>query len=177
MDMNEVKFGIIFVNNTKMIEAMESRINQNIVFVDVATLRVYEHYTINMIKTMRVLGYFDSEYKYIPIINLSFEDRRDNFQAYKTKAITESGIPFINLETSSAPFDQKSQTYDVTESVKGLHYDMFLIMQKQFNFTATLHKRKDGKWGPTIIFQNGTVQTGGIIESVHSGFAEIIIAG
>ena len=80
-------------------------------------------------------------------------------------------------ETSFTKFDQKSQTYDVTESVKGLHYDLFLIMQKQLNFTSTFHKRKDGKWGPTTIFQNGTVITGGIIESVASGFAEILVSG
>ena len=65
-----------------------------------------------------------------------------NFQGYHTKAITEVIIPYINLETSSAKFDEKSQTYDVTESVEGLHYDLFLLIQKQLNFTATLHKSR-----------------------------------
>ena len=177
MDKSEVRFGIIFVNNTKLIEAMTSRINQNILFVDVRTWKSYEHYEINNIKVMRNLGYFDSDQNYISINNSSFEERRKNFQGYHTKAITEVIIPYINLETSSAKFDEKSQTYDVTESVHGLHYDLFMLMQKQLNFTATLHKRKDGKWGPTKVFQNGSVLTGGIIESVASRFAEILVSG
>ena len=57
-----------------------------------------------------------------------------------------------------------------------MFYEMFLVMQKYLNFTSSLHKRKDGKWGPSIILENGTLITGGIIHSVASGFAEMLIA-
>ena len=53
---------------------------------------------------------------------------------------------------------------------------MFLEMQKMLNFTATLYKRQDGEWGPTTVFKNGTILTGGIVESLTSGFAEMIVA-
>ena len=76
---------------------------------------------------------------------------------------------------SSAEFDQQSQTYDVTKSVQGLYYDMFLILQETLNFKATLHKREDGKWGPLTVFGNGTIVADGIVESVISGFSEMIV--
>ena len=49
-------------------------------------------------------------------------------------------------------------------------------MQDFLNFTATLHKRKDGSWGPTTVLPNGTIQARGITESLTSGFGEMIIA-
>ena len=52
---------------------------------------------------------------------------------------------------------------------------MFLVMQKDLNFTATLHKRKDGKWGPTLVLPNGTIEAHGIISSLTTGYAEMIV--
>jgi hypothetical protein len=43
------------------------------------------------------------------------------------------------------------------------------------NFTTTIHKRQDGQWGPTTILENGTIFTAGIVESVTSGYAEMIL--
>ena len=55
-------------------------------------------------------------------------------------------------------------------------HEMFLVMQKELNFSATLHKRKDGKWGPTLVSPNGTIEAHGIVRSVTSGFAKMIVA-
>ena len=48
-------------------------------------------------------------------------------------------------------------------------------MQDFLNFTSTLHKRKDGAWGPTTVLPNGTIQARGITESLSSGFGEMIV--
>ena len=40
----------------------------------------------------------------------------------------------------------------------------------------TLRKRKDGKWGPTSILANGTIITAGIVESLTSGFGEMVVS-
>ena len=56
-----------------------------------------------------------------------------------------------------------------------MFYDMFLIMQENLNFTATIKKREDSKWGPTTLLANGTVLPSGIVKSVTSGFAEMIV--
>ena len=49
-------------------------------------------------------------------------------------------------------------------------------MQKYLNFSATLRKRKDGKWGPTTVLGNGTILTAGIVESLTSGIGEMIVS-
>ena len=90
-------------------------------------------------------------------------------------AMTEATPPFITIDLSSATYDVISDTFDVTKSVGGMYYEMFLIMQKRLNFTATLRKRKDGKWGPTTVLENGTIITDGIVKSLTSGFGEMIV--
>jgi hypothetical protein len=70
-----------------------------------------------------------------------------------------------------------SQSFDVTNLVGGTFYYIFQELQTYLNFTYSLHKRKDGKWGPTTVLANGSVIAAGITKSVTSGFAEMIVTG
>ena len=161
----------------KLLTDLQTKINQDIKFVNQEDWKVYEHYKINDKIIMNQLGFFDDTFDYQPKLNMIFEERRQNFHGYHLKAMTEEESPYMFFpDLPSAKFDQKSQTYDVTKSVQGLYYDIFLILQEMLNFTATLYKRKDGKWGPVTVFPNGTILTAGIIESVTSGFSEMIVA-
>ena len=161
----------------EIIYDLPTKINQDIKFVDVQTWKVYEHYKINKNNITNPLGFFNNEFDYIPLTKLSFEDRRSDFQGYHMIAMTENLGPYISIDISSATYDEKSQTYDVTKSVQGMIYDMFLDLQDYLNFTATLRKRKDGKWGPTTVLANGSIIAGGITKSLTSGFAEVIVSG
>ena len=167
--------GIIFVHNVKVIGNLSSRINQDVKFIDTNTGRVYECYKINNRNVMNQLGIFNSSFQYISLNAESLLTRRGKFQGYKMKAITEMEMPFISIDVDIGEFDQKSQTYDVTYSTKGVFFDIFIVMQEQLNFTATIHKRKDGAWGPILVFQNGTILTRGLFNSLTSGFAEIAV--
>ena len=89
--------------------------------------------------------------------------------------MTEKYFPFSYFDLELASYDDKSQTYDVTNIAQGMFNDMFRIMQENLNFTATIKKRKDSQWGPTTVFANGTISSFGIVESVTSGFADMII--
>ena len=100
--------------------------------------------------------------------------RRGNFHRYNLKAITEEEIPYIKIDLSLANYDESNQVYDVTQKVEGMYYDIFLILKEQLNFTTSIHKRKDGKWGPITKLENGTTLTAGIASSITSGFAEIV---
>ena len=172
----KISSGIIFIDDMKLLTDLQTKINQDIKFVNQEDWKVYEHYKINDKIIMNQLGFFDDTFHYQPKLNVIFEERRQNFQGYHLKAMTDEESPYMFFsDLSSAKFDQKSQTYDVTKSVQGLYYDMFLILQEMLNFTATLHKRKDGKWGPLTIFPNGTIVAAGIAESVISGFGEMIV--
>jgi hypothetical protein len=119
------------------------------------------------------LGFFDKNFRYIPTTIQSFVERRGNFQGHHLKAITEEDLPFIKIDLSSANYDETNQVYDVTQKVEGMYYDLFLILKEQLNFTTSIYKRKDGKWGPITILENGTRLTAGIPNSITSGFAEI----
>ena len=106
----------------------------------------------------------------------NFSERRSNFQGYEMKAMAEEIGPFVMFDLRMAPFDESSQQYDVTYSTKGMFYDLFMVLQKTLNFTASLHKRKDSKYGVAKVLNNGSViASGGIIEDVASGDAEIMV--
>ena len=134
-------FGIIFVNDTKLIQDLPTKINQNVQFVVVETWKVYECYKINGIKTMTQLGFFDINFHYIPITTLSFEERRSNFHGYKTKIMVDAWTPYLTLNLNPAILDVDSKTYDVTNLTKGIEYDLLMDMQNYMNFTSTIHKR------------------------------------
>ena len=171
-----VKSGLIFVDQAKVINDFPTKINQDIKFVDMQTWKVYEHYKINKRTTKNQLGFFNSAFQYVSLINTAFVERRSDFQEYHMIAMTEFSPPFIHLDLSSAMYDETSDTFDVTKSAGGMCHEMFLIMQKCLNFTATLKKRKDGKWGPTTVLANGSIITDGIVKSVTTGFGEMIVA-
>ena len=169
--------GIILVDNTKVIDSLPTKINQDILFVDIKSRRVYENYAINDEVIKRQIGFFNNLYKYVRTMKLSFEERRGNFQGYQMKAMAGHYPPYLSIELSSAEYDEMSKTFDVTNSVEGMFYYVLQELQEYLNFTSSLHKRLDGKWGPTTVLANGSVIAGGIVKSVTSGFAEMIVTG
>ena len=145
--------------------------------MDIQTWKVYEHYTINYQNMMNHLGSFNNSFHYIPSTTKSLENRRIDFQGYHMKAMTENDAPFSLTEISNSIYDVDSDTYDVTKASSGFYIDeIFQDMQNLFNFSASIYKRRDGKWGPTTVLDNGTIIAGGIVESLTSGFAEMIVA-
>ena len=82
--------------------------------MDVETWKVYEHYIINQKKILNLLGFFNDDFKYIPIIKESFVERRSNFQGYQMKTMTDQLNPYITIDNdflTPVYFDEKSQTY------------------------------------------------------------------
>ena len=172
-----ISFGIIFADTIEVIDHLPTKIDQDIVFVDVKTWKVYENYAINKIVIKRQLGFFNNLFEYVRTLKLSFEDRRGNFHGYQMKAMTEHYPPFLSIELTSAEYDELSKTFDVTNSVEGMFYYILKDLQEYLNFTSSLHKRLDGKWGPTTVLADGSVIAGGIAKSLTSGFAEMIVTG
>ena len=172
-----ISFGIIFADTIEVIDHLPTKIDQDIVFVDVKTWKVYEKYAINKIVIKRQQGFFNNLFEYVRTLKLSFEDRRGNFHGYQMKAMTEHYPPFLSIELTSAEYDELSKTFDVTNSVEGMFYYILKDLQEYLNFTSSLHKRLDGKWGPTTVLANGSVIAGGIAKSLTSGFAEMIVTG
>ena len=99
-------FGIIFADNIEVILDLPTKINQDIVFVDVKTWKVYESYAINDKVIKRRLGFFSNSLDYVQTMKLSFEDRRGNFQGYQMKAMTNHYPPFISISHFSAKYSK-----------------------------------------------------------------------
>jgi hypothetical protein len=156
---------------------LSTKINQDIYFIDTSTWKVYEHYTINGKHFRNQLGFFNTKFQYQPIIETPFLERRGNFQGYKMKAMTEDAPSSYNYyDLSTAKLDETSQTYDVTHLTKGMFYDIFMILQDKLNFTATLHKREDSKFGYAKVLPNGTIITSKLHADVAEGDADFLLA-
>ena len=114
---SQVTYGIIFFDEMNQMNELQTRIDQEIIFVNTNSWKVYEHYIINNQKIKNELGYFSSSFHYNPIIKMSFLDRRSNFQGYQLKAMTESSGLFIqiDLNSDSVQFDNISDTYEVAQ--------------------------------------------------------------
>ena len=106
---NFVTYGIIFLENIGLKDIFQININQEIIFVDTKSWKVYEHFTINGVKTEQQLGFFNKTFHYVPIIHKSFLNRRSNFQGYTLKAVTENSAQFIqiDLQSDNVQFDPK----------------------------------------------------------------------
>ena len=168
--------GIIFIDSMNM-SFLSTKINQEIYFIDTSTWKVYEHYTINEEHFRNQLGFFNAMFQYQPIIETPFLERRGNFQGYKMKAMTEDAPSSYNhYDLETAKLNETSQTYDVTHLTKGMFYDIFMILQDKLNFTATLHKREDSKFGYAKVLPNGTIITSKLHADVAEGDAEFLLA-
>ena len=166
---------MIFIENTNAMDELSTRINQDIKFIDINTLKVFEQYSINGEYKTNQLGFFNSNYQYQQVIDTQFLERRSNFHGYHMKAIADEVGPFVYFNLSTATLDETTQMYDVTHSTKGMYYDLFLALQEKLNFTAKLYKRKDSKWGMVNLLSNGSVIASGMHADLAEGDAEIVL--
>ena len=114
----QVTYGIIFFDEMNQMDELQTRIDQEIIFVNTNSWKVYEHYIINNQKIKNELGFFNSSFHYNPIIKKPFLNRRSNFQGYKLKSMTENSGLFIQIDLNSdtVQFDNISDTYEVSQS-------------------------------------------------------------
>ena len=78
-----------------------------------------------------------------------------------------------------ATYFPHNETYDVTEFVQGGQFiDVLRVLEKQFNFTTRLYKRKDGHWGVPYKLSNGTlVIPEGKVKDLVEGSVDLIVTG
>ena len=66
--------------------------------------------------------------------------RRSNFYGSKFTAMTLEYPPLINIKNlQRAPFYQSNQTFDATNVVEGSVYDIWMLLEKNLNFTTKVH--------------------------------------
>ena len=132
-------------------------IDEEVYFLDVLTLNIYETYNVNDHQIIHELGHFevnDLEDKVDFIANkkfpLSMIERRDDFQGVTFIGMTDLEGPWVIIPDDfeiKATFFPGNQTYDVTGIVSGVYIDILHSVEALLNFTTKLYLRKDRKWG------------------------------
>ena len=72
-----------------------------------------------------------------------------------------------------APYFSSNDTYEVTNFVKGIYYEVLQFLQIKLNFTTTLYRRGDGIWGTINQHENGSYE-GRIVEVCPSHFNSML---
>ncbi len=153
------------------------RIDQRVYHFNSDTGTMSETYTINKIAVTNILGHVDQRTaSYIPTSEglLTFESRRSNFHGYHIIAMTErdaSTVIFDKSYQQLSIFHDGNKTFDVTQFSSGSYINFLNMLAKDFNFTYSLYKREDGKWGG--IDKNGNVY--GMMGNLVDGSAEMIV--
>ncbi len=153
------------------------RIDQEVFVINAKNKSVLDVYSINNSTVSSVVGTFDTVFnlKYSdPEWSRSVHKRRQDFKGLHLKAMTEQQRPYLVFESNfktEAKFSEKDQTYDVTDFVSGMYYEILMVMAKNLNFTVSFHKRKDGVWGGGV----GN-KTTGMIKNLAMGEADLIAA-
>ena len=147
-------------------------------------LRVYESYTVNGRNIVHYLGQFQVKLLlpsftesdcYVP----SLIRRRGNFYGMQIIGMTEYEPPMIYFPRD---FDKKvayfpnNKTYDITYIVNGYFMDALHSLEKKYNFTMKLYKRKDAGWGMPQTLSNGSIVATGMLQNINDGSAEFIWA-
>ena len=157
----------------------EINIDQQIYFLT-PSLDLYEKYTINNHLIQQKLGHFVGG-TYIPekSIEQNFLLRRHNFHGSKLIALTvgPGRGNYIRIENKNATYFPSNKTYDVTGSVHGSVFDIWMLLQNNLNFTTRIYSRMDDKWGVPIQHANGSISVpDGIIKDGMDGLADILLA-
>ena len=152
-------------------------IDQQIYFL--TSLGLYEKYKINNELIQQKVGCFvDGIYIPEESIEQNFLKRRQNFHGTQLIALAGEYRNYIKVENlKNAPYFPSNETYDVTNFVHGSMFDIWMILQKNLNFTTKIYTRKDDKWGVPIQHPNGSISVpDGIIKDAMEGSADVLLA-
>ena len=152
-------------------------IDQQIYFL--TSIGLYEKYKINNELIQKKVGCFvDGIYIPEESIEQNFLKRRQNFHGTQLIALAGEYRNYIKVENlKNAPYFPSNETYDVTNFVHGSMFDIWMILQKNLNFTTKIYTRKDDKWGVPIQHPNGSISVpDGIIKDAMEGSADVLLA-
>ena len=179
---------VVFIQNEYEIDLNEIDISvgQAIYFVEKNTFKIYEAYEVNYVHVIRYLGKIHENDKhlkteFVPADDYiySFEERRGDFHGLQIIGMVEDNPPAIynfpdDFEDKALYFPE-NDTYDLTDMARGSYIELLHYLEKTYNFSTKLYKRKDGKWGSRKIV-NGSVHFTGMLQSLMNGPADLICA-
>ncbi len=156
------------------------RINQEVFEVDVEKMEVTCSYQVNnhIVDVIAGSGAKSQDgLQFIPTTegwHQCLAANRDNFYGKQFQFFTDKEPPSTILDPDFeqlATFHPGNQTYDVTDFLSGVHFDIIRVVAYAYNFTFKIAKRKDGDWGSTV-----NNQPTGLLLNLDDGTADLILA-
>lgn len=162
-----------------IMDKFDCKINQEVYVMKVGTNDVFETYTINNHKILKIIGKIDTIKGMEWIENKDVTIRRNNFMGIHLKAMVERDGISTRIDSdfsTKSQFHSSNQTYDVSHCVSGVVIDLLEIMKSNLNFTISYHLRKDRTWGYVVDQPNGSTEAFGAVGDVYHGRADMIAA-
>ena len=104
-----------------------------------------------------------------------------NFRGTKLRAVTGISVPYFVPEEQyekKAIYYGDSQTYDITNlKNKGILMEVMESLALGCNFTFEIHIRKDKKFGNVLEYDNGTISSSGLFQSILDPNGMFLILG
>ncbi len=146
-------------------------IDQNVFVINSESQEMFETYNINNVTLWNIVGQF------LPTSfeqNLEWSPLRSNLYGKHLIGITEHAPPSQYIDphvSTTAQYFENNQTYDVTNHISGLYYEIFKEMASDMNFTFSLYKRKDSVWGTVV---NGKLT--GMLRNLADESVDLVVA-
>ena len=187
--LKQMKIPVILVitqyENEIDLNEIDVTVDNAVYFIDKNVFKFYEAYKVNHVHVTRYLGNF---YKNAESVNVeffpaddyidSFVERRGNFYGLQLVGMVEQSPSainnFPNYLDDIVHYFSVNDTYDLTDIARGSYRDVLNHLEKTFNFSTKLYKRKDGFWGYPKIHANGSTQFTGMLKSIVKGSADLI---
>jgi hypothetical protein len=159
-------------------------INQEVYYIDVESLVVYDAYKINDQTIITKLGKFKdigSNYTFLSdSVDSSFVKRRSDFNGITLNAMVETEKPTLWIVDAdyktNVPYHAENDTYVVTGLTNGIFHETLMTLQAELNFSTNIYKRQDGIWGLPQVLPNGDIELTGMLGNIVDGTADMIVA-
>ena len=166
--------------NWESLKKLEIDIGNEMYFVHLDTLEVFEAYNVNNKQFVNYLGRskdVSGPRMFIPANDFipSFVERRGNFQGIELKSMVDFEPPMVSFPKNFrniTKYFPNNQTYDLSDVTTGYFIDILRNLEKTYNFSTRLYRRQDGSWGTPTIYPNGSYTIPGMIRNLHEGSAD-----
>ena len=178
------------IQNESDLTQVEVSIGNEILFLDMNSMKVYEAYDVNKVHIIKYLGLFQenekSTTKFLPSKNFnpSLVHRRQNFHGLLIKGISGTLVEDLSNYATNVKYYPNNDTYDITNLMitdPDIFWSPTMIpvlqtIQSQLNFTFKMFARKDQKLGSPKLLSNGSISLDdGMFKDLKDGEIDIMV--
>ncbi len=162
-------------SNIRNVSFRHIKIDQTVYITDLTTNEMAEVYTVNGISVRNSIGHFSSNGSQFNMNRYWSSQTREDLEGTNLIALTNLAKPYSTLDPeylTKARFFESNQTFDVSDFVSGLYFDILAEMSEDLNFTFAVYKRSDPVWGTV----NSVGKPTGMLSQLADGSADMVMS-